>query len=300
MRQLAKRAVESLLGGENRTRARLRQLRGVRFVLAYHNVVATHLPPVGGDQSLHLPLHRFREQLDVLAALGIPVVAVDAPLAPDATPTAAITFDDAYAGVCEHAIPELQRRGIPATIFVTPGLLGARAPWWDCLASPELGAVPASMRAQALWESRGEGEAILAHARTSGWPLHTPLPVHRIASEEELTAAMATAPLLSLGVHTWSHPNLAALDKETIASELSRTASWLRERFPTRWIPEVAYPYGLFTELASSVAAEVGLRAGWRVEGGGCTAQDAPFARPRLNITPGLSAAGFRMRLTIG
>jgi hypothetical protein len=36
-------------------------------------------------------------------------------------------------------IPELVRRGLPATVFVAPALLDQRAFWWDRLANPTTG-----------------------------------------------------------------------------------------------------------------------------------------------------------------
>jgi peptidoglycan/xylan/chitin deacetylase (PgdA/CDA1 family) len=35
----------------------------------------------------------------------------------------ALTFDDGYADLLEHAVPELERRGWPATVFVVPGVV---------------------------------------------------------------------------------------------------------------------------------------------------------------------------------
>jgi peptidoglycan/xylan/chitin deacetylase (PgdA/CDA1 family) len=43
-----------------------------------------------------------------------------------------ITFDDGYLDNYENAAPELEARGLPATFFISSGLIGStRRPWWD-------------------------------------------------------------------------------------------------------------------------------------------------------------------------
>ena len=37
---------------------------------------------------------------------------------------AALTFDDGYAGVFEHAVPILQALGMPATVFIVADAVG--------------------------------------------------------------------------------------------------------------------------------------------------------------------------------
>src|SRR5436190_5042700 len=46
---------------------------------------------------------------------------------PFAEPVAAITFDDGYRDVCELALPVLERKGIPAAMFVVTDLIGRPA-----------------------------------------------------------------------------------------------------------------------------------------------------------------------------
>jgi peptidoglycan/xylan/chitin deacetylase (PgdA/CDA1 family) len=69
----------------------------------------------------------FRRQMEILAESRIPVV----PLAevrrhPGAV---AITFDDGFANLAEHAVPVLERFLFPATIFVVSGYCGRRNNW---------------------------------------------------------------------------------------------------------------------------------------------------------------------------
>jgi peptidoglycan/xylan/chitin deacetylase (PgdA/CDA1 family) len=70
---------------------------------------------------------RFREQMDALAAQGYR--GVDVLTALDAAPGAVgLAFDDGYRDVAEHALPELERHGFGATVFLATGVTDGRVP----------------------------------------------------------------------------------------------------------------------------------------------------------------------------
>lgn len=96
-------------------------------ILAYHTVGRyDELLPSGIGTSPE----DFEQQLDWLLASGyrvVPLADVLSALARGAAPHArdvAITFDDGYADCLRYAMPELTERKLPATFFVSPGLLG--------------------------------------------------------------------------------------------------------------------------------------------------------------------------------
>lgn len=297
VRTAFKALTECLLGAPSVVAVALRRLRGAQLVLSYHNVVAGDAPPATGDRSLHLPLTRFRAQLDALAAAGLRVLPLGEQVKPGDAPSVAISFDDAYAGTLEYALPELSARGLPSTIFVAPGLLGSSAPWWDRLASPADGAVPEALRQRALTELAGQESRILEAAEAQGWALTPAAPEHRIACEDELDRALQAHPGLTLGAHTWSHPNVAQLAAAELRREVVRAREWLQGRYPERYVNWLAYPYGMHNTAAESAAAAAGYAGALLVTGGWDRQISAPHARPRLNVTPGLSDAGFRLRL---
>ena len=75
---------------------------------------------------------RFREQLDALAAQGYR--AVDVVTALGAAPGAVgLAFDDGYADIAEHALPELERHSFSATVFLATGVTDGRVklPWYE-------------------------------------------------------------------------------------------------------------------------------------------------------------------------
>jgi len=273
-----------------------RRRRGSTLILAYHNVVADDAPPFG-DRSLHLPLTQFRSQLDRLQETHdvVDVASVhSSPLKSD-KPRVCFTFDDAYRGALTLALPELVRRGIPATVFVAPGLLGTAGCWWDRLASPDGGGLSPGVRDHVLNRLRGDSAAALAWARTQRMALAA-LPANAaIATEGELRAA-AELPGITLGAHTWSHCNLARVDESAFERELVEPLAWLRERFE-RVVPWLAYPYGLSGPDTADWARRAGYQGTLRIEGGWLSAASAVgLALPRLNVPTGLSSDGFTLR----
>ncbi len=70
---------------------------------------------------------RFREQMAQLTAQGYR--GVDVHTALDAAPGAVgLAFDDGYLDVAEHALPELERHGFTATVFLATGVTDGRVP----------------------------------------------------------------------------------------------------------------------------------------------------------------------------
>jgi peptidoglycan/xylan/chitin deacetylase (PgdA/CDA1 family) len=72
---------------------------------------------------------QFARQMDALTPATVVRAAHSASL-PPGTLSVAITFDDALRSVGEHAVPELLRRSLPATIFVPVDFVG-RPPAWE-------------------------------------------------------------------------------------------------------------------------------------------------------------------------
>jgi peptidoglycan/xylan/chitin deacetylase (PgdA/CDA1 family) len=72
---------------------------------------------------------RFARQMRALSRSAKVVRAAHSEALPDGRSCVAITFDDAFRSVRTHAVPELVRRGFPATIFVPVACLGKRPEW---------------------------------------------------------------------------------------------------------------------------------------------------------------------------
>ncbi len=273
-------------------------------VLAFHNIVPDREPPAG-DRSLHLPVSEFAALIDTLSRYAAFVSLEEAVAASSRTNALrlAITFDDAYAGATSLGLDALAARGIPATIFVAPTLLGAANTWWDAAANPTDGAVLAELRNEWLdgWRAGRTAairEGFLSAQDGSQKPLS---PEFRIADEDSLRVA-ANRPGVTLGSHTWSHPNVAALASsaetlDELTNELRRPLEWLRA-FGAPMVPMLAYPYGRWNAVAARMAADIGYTAAFRVDGGAWGQSRPPMHElPRINVPAAMRAGGVLMRM---
>ena len=272
--------------------------RGDVLVLAYHNIVPDGAPSAG-DLSLHLPQRRFAEQLDALVRTHdiIPLASALAGYAGD-RPAAVITFDDAYEGAVTAGIAELEARKLPATIFVAPSYLNGGDFWWDALTEPGAGALSPALRSWALDDCAGRDTDIRARAPREHGAHLSRVPAHARGAHEHDLLSAASTPGITLGSHTWSHPNLSRLDGDLLSRELALPLAWLRERF-SNVLAAISYPYGLASTQVERAAARAGYTAGLRIEGGWMSRNGAnanAFALPRLDVPSGLSAAGFELR----
>lgn len=152
----------SRLAGPVSALARLatgRARQGGAVVLSYHDVVAG--PEV--DLELNVSADQLRRQLTLLRRLGfrfVPLteltrrVVADEPVAG----LAAVTFDDALAGVARHGVPVLRDLEVPATLFTVSTLWGRPPRWWA--------GSDRTMTQAELLESRANGLEIAVHTRT--------------------------------------------------------------------------------------------------------------------------------------
>jgi peptidoglycan/xylan/chitin deacetylase (PgdA/CDA1 family) len=270
-------------------------MRGHSLILAYHNVVPDELTGYG-DRPLHIPFTGFARQLDLLQrhCRVAPLGEVLAGAASGDRPVVAITFDDAYLGAVELALPELGRRGLAGTVFVAPGLLGRPSLWWDDLADGPHG-LAAAARQRALDADEGRDDRIRqAHP---GSARRRPLPgFYGIAAEAQVFA-LAGHGHVTLGAHTWSHPNLTRIDQAAVMDELTRPLEWLHTA-PGPTLAVLAYPYGLTSPPVEAAVARAGYTAALLVEGGWYKASEGPWRIPRYNVPAGLSDDGFMLRLS--
>lgn len=296
LRRKLKRVTRRLLG------------RADPVILMYHRVAAPKVDP--WELSVHPD--NFAAQMRVLAERRRPVPLdwlVDELRAGRRPERAvAITFDDAYRDVLQNAKPVLTELGIPATVFVVTGLLGAeRGFWWDRLAgavfgaddvsgTPKLSFVPSTERAELPQVGR---EAL--HLRL--WNLIRVLdPAQREAAVDETAAALGQsasldAPvmttgeigqlidggMISVGAHTVSHPSLPSLSTAGQRAELDGSRRAL-EDITGQPIHRLAYPFGDYDDRSEALARELGFDYAVSVEAGPANDPRVLFRLPRYDV----------------
>lgn len=103
-------------------RLALRKLAGAP---AHYGCVILYYHAIPQDQRT-----QFAAQLDLIARITTAITVDSVSPLESNVRYSAITFDDGLESVVENAVPELIKRRLPATIFVTVGALGQSPTWW--------------------------------------------------------------------------------------------------------------------------------------------------------------------------
>ena len=226
--------------------------------------------------------------------------------------TVAITFDDGYADNATVAAPVLASAGIPATWFVTAGLLGRHRFWWDRLTEALLGrhpledSVDIEISGREYWlDLRGDDARMTAmrFLHTKLRPLgqqeleHT---VDRIiegigaptSNTDNLTMTvsqlreLAGRPLQQVGAHTRTHVQLAGQPQEVQRAEIVGSVEDLSTSLgqPVR---SFAYPFGVpdaVGPLAPRLVEEAGCLLACTTSAGRVRRRSDPLLLPRLHV----------------
>lgn len=150
-----------------------------------------------------------------------------------------LTFDDAFANLLDNVFPTLEQYRIPAIVFAVSGNLGKRPNW-----------------------------AIAAD--------------HQDANELTMTAdqlqALSKHPLIRIGSHTQTHPDLSKLLPERVRQELVDSKRDL-EQILSRPVDDLALPHGAFNDTVLQIAREVGFKRIYTLE---------PRVMPKYSINEGV------------
>jgi peptidoglycan/xylan/chitin deacetylase (PgdA/CDA1 family) len=261
------------------------------LVLCYHNVVADRDANSSDDLGLHMPLATFVRQMRWLAR-NYQVVSLAELVARISNRTslrglAAVTFDDGYRGVFEHAWPVLRDLGIPTTVFIVAAAPGRDACfWWD---DPGVRrAYSPSQLDSWLTVQRGDGAAIMATLPRGAAAPNAVSSCRKAASWQTVAAAANEG--LQVGAHSMTHRSLTALDERELQHEVSASREIIKQR--TGVIPEFfAYPYGHWNDRVRTAICAAGYRGAFTLAHGDRAID--PWSLPRLNIPASIPDAAF-------
>ncbi len=284
-------------------------------ILLYHRVAKMESDP----WSLCVTPEHFAEHLEVLrkcCLIKLSQARSSGGIFDRAYGRVAVTFDDGYADNIAQAAPLLERHGIPATLFIVTGYVGAtREFWWDelekiifesdCLPPTEL-ITPDRNRSFALRLTRESARlplylslydflqplthevrlAMMDQLLQASRQTASVRPSHRMMTSDEIRK-LAGNGLFEIGAHTTTHPKLSAQPIATQQDEVLGSKTWLEELIG-KPVVSFAYPFGgsdHYTRSTVEVVRNSGFTYACTTAARRVEAADDPLELPRINMT---------------
>jgi peptidoglycan/xylan/chitin deacetylase (PgdA/CDA1 family) len=226
----------------------------------------------------------------------------------------AITFDDGYADLLTNALPVLEEFKFPATIFITTSMIGSSGEfWWDELEHILFDGAPKTRQfklteggKEHVWPLENESQIqtfyreLIAIVRNSEEPKRREImdkvrawagtkasgrDTFRAVNWDEL-GKIARHPLIEVGSHTVTHPNLGKIGKEAQTREM-RTSKEVLDKVLPYPSKTIAYPFGDhgdFDEDTFVAAKDCGYEMGLTTVRGPIVKDTPRYAMPRLFV----------------
>jgi peptidoglycan/xylan/chitin deacetylase (PgdA/CDA1 family) len=157
----------------------------------------------------------------------------------------AITFDDGYSNFYTNSYPIIKKHEVPVTVFITADFIG----------------------------DKNVEQIRQAHSISSN--------NSNIMMGIDQIQELISDGLVTIGNHTWSHPDLTQQNRNSLTHEIEKAQEHLEDLFDIT-VDRFSYPYGRYDDRALSL-----VRDSHSI--GGCSRQDLvssnvnPYLVPRLN-----------------
>ena len=289
------------------------------LILSYHRIVEDfENERRRAIPGLLLSRATFVRQLDELHRAGFDVVTlgtamrvISGELEPRRD-TAVLSFDDGYRDVHDHAFPVLERRGLPATVYLASGFVGSHArfphdrlhhllkltmgrsgrPGRNVLAADLLDARAALVVEQLI--SRRPANALqelIARIERSLGASAELLPSSGEVLTWEMVRRMAAAGL-EFGAHTVNHVVLTHESDESIDREIAASKAEIEQRVG-RAVRDFAYPNGYYDRRVVAALVRHGFRSAVTTEDYPNRAGGDPFRLKRKTLWEDFSRGPF-------
>lgn len=258
--------------------------RGAPRIVAYHACEPTESAFVRG-LDCNTPPALFASHVAFFAA-HYHVVPLASIVSDSPERALAITFDDAYRSVYEHALPVLRRYRCPAAVFVVTDAIEHDTLIWvnELTWLLNMGGEAARREAARIVRGKADSPAALVVARAREYcavdgcrdlldrvsqaagalPPRTGSRLH-ISWEE---AAEMSAAGITFGNHTASHPDLSQLDAPAQQAEMRRADWVLAQRVHAgARVSALAYPFGAHNNDSIAAVASNGIRIALTIGG---------------------------------
>jgi len=256
-----------------------RQVRKRLLVLCYHSVISDDAPR-DSRTNIAVTSWQLESQLQILRSHWTPIslAELDAVLQgllelPDFS--VFVTFDDGFRNNLTHAAPLLKKYGIPATVFLTSGLIGTTDMVWTqevaqrqrhlrsdtvkARSTAELKRLPNAERLQYIDGLRANSELVI----NSDWQRE----LYAFLDWDDVRQLRSFG--LDVGAHTVSHPILSSLASDEVRHELSASKAKIEAETGQPCFA-MAYPNGGKTDFTPAIVDDcrnLGFKIGFNLFG---------------------------------
>lgn len=200
---------------------------------------------------------RFGSQMDDLIRWTRPIALHTSDLFGCTSHRTAVTFDDGYESVIENALPEMARRGIPATIFMPTDGFGRRPKWVK--------------------------------------DRKNPLSKEVVMTVEQLRELKKNQ-LISIGSHCVTHSNLLLMTECEVKKELNGSRRTL-ESILDQEIELLSFPHGAYNDRILELAREAGYKRVFSITPKCAFLESSSFVIGRVRVDPTDWPIEFRLKL---